>query len=167
MKLATQTLFLAAVWAGLSTPAQAAPPKTGGEVQGTVTQVIDGDTLQFTPKGQPALLVRLRDIDAPELCQAGGEQARRALAELALNKPATLRSAGRDGVHVLGTVIVDEVNLGVRQVEEGQAWSLRGRNGHGPLLKQERMAKSLSRGLHGSPGAVPPWDFRKAHGPCA
>ncbi|MDP3221498.1 MAG: excalibur calcium-binding domain-containing protein, partial [Rubrivivax sp.] len=30
----------------------------------------------------------------------------------------------------------------------------------------EKMARALSRGLHGSPGAVQPRDFRRTHGPC-
>lgn len=153
---------------GFGCPVFANKPRTNVPVlEGVVSQVINGDTLLFKPADQTALRVRLRDIDAPEACQAGGEESRRALADLALNKRATLRSSGRNAAgDTLAVVIVDEVNLSVRQVEEGHAWSVRGRNDRGPLVKQERMAHALKRGLHAAGTAVPPADFRRAHGPC-
>jgi endonuclease YncB( thermonuclease family) len=66
----------------------------------------------------------------------------------------------------VGAVRVADQDLSVRQVEEGHAWSLRVRNDDGPLVKQERMARALGRGLHATAGAMKPWDFRRAHGPC-
>jgi endonuclease YncB( thermonuclease family) len=137
-------------------------------VAGVVTQVTDGDTLRFAPTGQAPITVRLRDVDAPEICQPWGTEARRALADLALNKPGTLYPGGRDAQgRTLALLTVDGVNISQRLVEEGHAWSLMGRNGHGPLLKQERMAQALSRGLHATPGAERPWAFVRSHGPCA
>ena len=66
----------------------------------------------------------------------------------------------------MGTVVVDEVNLGRYLVEEGHAWSTRTRYDRGPLVAQERMAKALGRGLHAAGGAVMPKVFRASHGPC-
>ena len=81
------------VWAFVSLPAAAAKPSKSEPLQGVVTQVIDGDTLRFNVAGQPAIAVRLAQIDAPELCQAGGAEARRALSDLTLNKPASSQAA--------------------------------------------------------------------------
>ena len=149
----------------LAAPARAAQPAA---MQGVVTQVIDGDSVAFTPAGQAPIVVRLRDIDAPEICQAWGLEAKRALIDLALNKTAMLRLAGRDPRgQQIGVLVVDDVNIGQRMVEEGHAWSLRGRNDTGPLVKQERMAKALGRGLHAGGAAVKPSDFRRTNGPCA
>ena len=157
-------VFLACGWVFAVAVAGAAPR---ADIQGVVTHVSDGDSLSVTPAGQPPIVVRLSDIDAPEICQQGGAEARQALVELALNKPATLRTVGRDSYgRVLGVVTVDGVNLGVRMVEEGHAWSNRTRNDRGPLVKQERMAKALGRGLHATTGAIMPRDFRAQHGPC-
>lgn len=147
--------------------ARVAPAAPAAPVDGSVGRVVDGDTLWFTPPGKAPLVVRLLDIDAPEICQPWGQQAQRALAELALNKPATLRSVARDPHgRTLGSVTVDGVDLGPLMVAEGHAWSRRMRYDRGPLVKQERMARALGRGLHALPGNVAPWDFRKAHGPC-
>ena len=146
------------------TLAAAAPARV---TDGTVSKVIDGDTVWFAAPGKPPLVVRLRDIDAPEVCQPWGEQARRALAEMALNRPATLRSVARDAHgRTLGWVRVADVDVGTLMVAEGHAWSARTRHDRGPLVKQERMARALGRGLHADSAAVMPRDFRQAHGAC-
>ena len=145
-------------------PARAAEPRG---VQGLVSRVTDGDSLWFTPRGRPPIAVRLRDIDAPESCQPWGAQARSALTELALNKVATLLISGRDSYgRTIGVLMIDELNVGRTLVENGHAWSTRSRWDQGPLVKQEKMARALSRGLHGAPGAVQPRDFRRIHGAC-
>lgn len=160
--------LLLLIGAASPVPAVLAAEATAPRVQGVVSQVHDGDRLSIQPADGPAIEVRLRDMDAPELCQAGGDEARRALADLALNKPAVLQPSGRDGQgRVMGMVTVDDVNLNRRMVEEGHAWSIRTRWDQGPLVKQERMAKALGRGLHAAGGAEPPWQFRKRNGPCA
>ena len=161
------TLLLAGLWLA---PAWGQPPRpepAAVTVQGVVTKVTDGDSLWVTPPGQPGIEVRLRDIDAPEICQVWGEEARRALEEWVLGRTVELRITGRDTYgRTLGHVQADGVDMGRRMVEEGHAWSLRTRWDRGPLVKEERMAAALRRGLHGLPGAVMPRDFRQGHGPC-
>jgi endonuclease YncB( thermonuclease family) len=157
-------VVLCAVGLPALAPARAPEP---APILGVVTKVIDGDTIALTPQGQPMLVVRLRDIDAPELCQPWGEESKRALVELALNKMATVQTRGRDARgRTVGVVWVEDVNVGVRLVEDGNAWSTRTRWDQGPLVKQERMAKALHRGLHAAGDAVSPSEFRRAHGPC-
>lgn len=144
---------------------QAAPPAS---VQGMVTQVIDGDSLWLAPPGKPPIEVRLRDIDAPESCQPWGPEARKALADLVLNKVATLQTSGRDTYgRTLGTLLIEDLNVSRFMVENGHAWSVRSRWDQGPMVKQEKMARALSRGLHAMPGAVQPKEFRRSHGACA
>ena len=154
-------LALAAV---LCTAGASAEPVTG-----IVVRVIDGDSLVMRPPGGGRPIeVRLQDIDAPEICQQGGAQAKQALEEQALAQTAVLLSSARDSYgRTVGRVMVGDIDIGKRQVEAGQAWSAQSRNGHGPLMKQERMAKALSRGLWAGGGAVNPKEFRRVHGPCA
>jgi len=145
------------------TPPKPAPPP---EQEGLVTQVIDAATVRFTPTGGAPLTVRVRDIDPPEACQPWGAEAKAALSALVLNKPATLRAARPDARgRTLGVLVVEGVSIGPRMVEEGNAWSVRWRNDAGPLVKQERMAKALARGLHNTPGAVQPREWRRTR-PC-
>ena len=148
----------------LSVQAAAAPRS----VQGMVSKVTDGDSLWLTPASASAIQVRLRDIDAPESCQPWGAEARKALSDLALNKVATLQISGRDAYgRMVGVLLIEDLNVGRFLVENGHAWSVRTRWDQGPLVKQEKMARALTRGLHAMPGAVQPQEFRRSHGPCA
>ena len=162
--LAVATVFALAL--AFPSSAAAAPISRAAQ-EGVVTQVSGGDTLRFTSRTDAAIEVRLRDIDAPLPCQPGGAEARLALSELVLNKPAMLVATGRDAQgRTLGSVRVEDVDVGQRLVEDGQAWSQRGRNDRGPLVKQERMAKALGRGVHGSAGAVMPSVWLRTRGAC-
>ncbi len=160
---------LACAAAGALVPTVASPrkPPEPVTIEGEVTAVTRGDTLWITPAGGAAVEIRLRDIDAPEPCQAWGEESRQALAEQALHKTASARISGRDGGHrLLASVRVEGRDLGPWLVEEGDAWSIRTRWDRGPLVKQETVARAFGRGLHAAGGAVMPRDFRRTHGPC-
>lgn len=151
--------------------AQAAPPKaaaaSGRTVQGIVSQVTDGDTLWLKPAEGKPIEVRLKDIDAPEICQPWGEDSRKALAELTLNKVASLQVVAHDKYgRAVGTLMIEDTNVSRFMVENGHAWSTRSRYDQGPLVKQERMAAALRRGLHGQGGAVQPWEWRRSRGAC-
>lgn len=149
---------------GAPASAQKAPPKA---VQGIVSQVTDGDTLWLKPADGKPIEVRLRDIDAPEICQPWGAESRQALAELAQGKVASLQSSARDKFgRAIGVLTIDDLNVGRWLVENGHAWSVRSRWDQGPLVKQEKMARALTRGLHSQPGAVQPWEWRRTRGAC-
>lgn len=162
-------LLLAAAFSVPVAWAQRSPPKAE-LVDGSVVRVTDGDSLWFQPADAQRrhLVVRLHNIDAPEICQEGGPQARERLREWALDRPATLRVIGMDDYgRTVGVLLHGSVNLNVRMVEEGHAWSTRDKRGGGPHLKEEKMARALRRGLHASATEpVMPKEFRRAHGPC-
>jgi endonuclease YncB( thermonuclease family) len=144
--------------------AQAAAPR----LEGKVSRVTDGDSLWIEPAaaGAPVEL-RLEGIDAPEICQAWGPEARQALAELVLGQQVSVKTSGRD-THgrTLGTVFLGTQNVNKTLVQEGHAWSMRYKYDRGPYVADERMAKALSRGLNRDGGAILPRDFRQQHGPC-
>ena len=136
--------------------------------EGTVVRVTDGDSLWIEPSSLGASVeLRLQDIDAPEICQAWGPEAKRALQDLVLNKSVRVQVSGRD-VHgrTLGTLYLDTLNVNKTLVQEGHAWSHRYKYDRGPYVGEERMAKALSRGFNRDAGAVMPRDFRRDHGPC-
>jgi len=177
---------LAIVCAGLlclAWPAAAQKSKLPAGFEGRVVRVIDGATLVVRLADKTELTVRLRQIDPPELCQAGGAVSKQALIDVALGqmvqvqaplpKPLLKQSPqplpappGPNSQRLLATVMFGDVNLSRRQVEEGQAWSQRERYDRGPLVKEERMAKALRRGLHAAGGGEPPEEFRRRNGPC-
>jgi endonuclease YncB( thermonuclease family) len=153
----------------LSLGGSLAAAPAGTPLEGTVTRVIDGDSLWLAPSaGGAPVELRLQDIDAPEICQPWGTEAKQALQELVLKKAVSVRVSGRD-THgrTLGTLYLDTLNVNRSMVQEGHAWSNRYKFDRGPYVADERMAKALSRGLNRDGGAVMPKDFRRDHGPCA
>ena len=154
--------------------ALAAPKKPAAKpkpvvLTGTISRVVDGDTLWLKTEAADAdtVVVRLAGIDAPERCQVGGAEATAALNALALGRSVTVRVAARDDYgRTVGKVFDGEKDLGDRMVRDGQAWSARVRYDRGPYVAEERMALALKRGLHASGGAMQPSEFRRLHGPC-
>ncbi len=151
----------------LAAPALAQKPKAPAGFEGRVVRVIDGATLVVRQADKTEQTVRLRNIDPPEPCQPGGPASKQALIDLALGNVVQVQAPARGAAgSVVAGVMLGDADLSRRQVEEGQAWSVRTRYDRGPLVKEERMATALKRGLHGAGGAVPPWEFRRTNGPC-
>jgi micrococcal nuclease len=160
-----------AVVLGLALPgawAQAKKPERVSEIAGTVTRVIDGDTLWVkVADDQPIAVIRIEGVDAPESCQDGGKDATQALARWSLNKPVRVKVAARDEhSRWVGKVFEGQTDLGEQLVRDGHAWSQRYKWDRGPYVMQERMAQTLKRGVHAAGGAVNPREFRKTNGPC-
>jgi micrococcal nuclease len=164
-------VLMLGLWLGAAVAAQKkkpAPPPQPVLLTGTVSRVIDGDTLWLKTEGDSApVVVRIEGIDAPESCQAGGKESTEALNALALGRSVTVRVVTKDDFgRTVGKVFDGDKNLGDRMVRDGQAWSSRYRFDRGPYMAEERMAFALKRGLHAAGDAIQPRDFRKQHGPC-
>lgn len=136
--------------------------------QGIVTSVTDGDSLWVRPLigGTPREL-RLRDIDAPEICQPFGEQSRNALAARVLHRQVTVSSRWRDNYQrTLAQVSVGGEDVAAWMVSRGYAWSYRYRGRSGPLQAREEQARNARLGLWAIGRPIEPRMFRKQHGSC-
>lgn len=135
---------------------------------GKVSYVADGDTLWVqSDAGGPPHKLRIDGIDAPEICQAGGEASRVALAQRALHQrvQVTVRRHDIYG-RGLARIRLDGNDLGAQMVRTGQAWSYRWHRDAGPYAAEESMARKSGQGLFAVSQPEPPRDFRKRHGPC-
>jgi micrococcal nuclease len=139
-------------------------PASAAELAGRVVSVQSGDALTLLHDAKP-LRVRLAEIDAPELRQSFGAQAREALAQLCLEKSAIVRQVGRDADGtVVGRVECDGVNANEAQVERGMAWvELKKRESRSPspLYYLEDSAQRSRTGLWSERSPVQPWIYRK------
>lgn len=151
--------------------ALAAPPP--GVSSGTVTLVIDGDTLWIRPDARSGHStrprpVRLRDIDAPEICQPWGREAKAALESRVLHRHVRLRVLASDDYsrRVARLELVGGEDIGAWLVGQGHAWNSTYRQHPGAYAAQEHAARSARRGLFARGDAVEPRRFRKIHGPC-
>lgn len=135
---------------------------------GQVTHVSDGDTLWVKPPGSAApRKLRLQGLDAPELCQSGGEASREALESLLANKVVQVTVKYQDVYgRGLAQVKVGGQDVGALMVLAGQAWSSRWHRSLGPYATQESQAKAARRGVFANAGAELPRDFRQRVGSC-
>lgn len=136
---------------------------------GQVITVVDGDTLVLLKNGEQApVKLRIEGIDAPEICQSGGAQAREALTRLAWRQSVVVRLQGQDSYgRQVGRVSVQGLDVGAELVRSGQAWASQFRTGKGPYAHLQRQAQHQKIGLFSAKQkAMPPSMFRKFHGSC-
>ncbi len=123
--------------------------------------VTDGDTFTCLDTAGKQQKVRISEIDAPELGQPYGRNARDTLAELVFGKSLAvipIRSTA-DGL-VICKVSVDGKDIGREMVVAGAAWTEP--QSESPLIKDQQDAQKGKRGLWSEASPTPPWEFRKA-----
>ncbi len=138
----------------------AAPPKVVEEFSGTVVGVTDGDTITVLVNKQ-SIKIRLEGIDAPESGQSFGTQSKQALSEMVFGKRVTIRKTGEDRFgRTLGVVIVGDVDVNAKMIQDGWAWHFRRYNDEDRLAQLEVSARSAKRGLWAESNPLAPWDYR-------
>jgi endonuclease YncB( thermonuclease family) len=135
---------------------------------GVVTHVSDGDTLWVQPvHGGEAQKIRLLGIDAPEICQTWGPQARDALHALLQGQTVEVQGHHRDSYgRTLAQLTRQGHDVGAWMVMQGHAWSYRYKRQAGLYDAQQIQAQSHRQGLFADGRAVPPRTFRKRFGSC-
>lgn len=137
---------------------QAADPAYTAKVVG----VHDGDSLTVYDGTNPAIKIRLASIDAPELGQPYGKQAKADLAALVFGKQVSVSPHGKDRYgRTLADIRVSEVWVNLRMVETGSAWRYDNYSKDPILLAAQQRAAKAGLALWSMPGPVPPWLWRK------
>jgi len=140
-------------------------------VTGTVTRVIDGDTIEFKPwqRARPLLTIRLAHIDAPERGQRFGRESARYLSALIADRAVRIDYSKQDFFgRIIGTVYLlagDSDSL--RQVNRtliagGYAWVYRKYCRSEVMADLEAQARGSRKGLWRDTRPVPPWRYRRA-----
>lgn len=133
-----------------------------GATEGRCLRVTDGDTITIDAGGGKEK-VRLIGIDAPELQQEGGREARQYLAKRILNRRVTVEGETRDRYgRLLGTVYLGAENINLSLVREGHAWDYKAYSAGPVYTRAEQAARTARRGLWAQQNAVAPWNYRKA-----
>ena len=145
-------LVLVAFAAGLwLSPASGRTP-----IEGPVTAVHDGDTLRIGRH-----VIRLANIDAPELAQEGGSQARAALVQVCAGQWARAEVVTVDRYsRMVATVMCGDIDAGRALVAAGWAWVYRQYNRDPGLMAVERRARSERMGIWANGPQTPPWTWR-------
>lgn len=156
----------------LGCPPDGFPESAGNSItfNGVVVGIQDGDTLTVL-RNKARFSLDVAGVDAPELDQPYGKEARRKAAALVKNRVIIIRAYGTVlRGHVIGEVwLKDRRNLANELVRTGLAWVKRGAVPPAELTRLEADAKAARRGLWKDikPGLVkdeepiPPWEWRQ------
>lgn len=158
-------LALCLLW--LSAAPFAAHAQEGERIlHGTVVRVSDGDTMDVRLGDGSLVRVRLYGVDAPELSQAFGGEARRYAAATVLKRNVQVHRKDIDKYgRLVGQIFVDGRDLGLELLQAGMVWWYR-QYCDDPLYGEAQdSARQQHRGLWGVPGEAPcpPWEYRRAH----
>ena len=137
---------------------------------GTVSQVVDGDTLTLTDSKQRRTRIRLAGIDAPECSMPSGGEARQHLLQLALGHEvqAHIRGFDRYG-RTVAIVELDGSDLNLAMIAAGWAWHDPRYTGKstGAWATKYAAAQGAARahglGLWDTSSNTEPWKWRRNH----
>ena len=136
---------------------------SGPTLTGKVVAVHDGDTFTLQ-SGSSLYKVRLAEVDAPEMGQVFGQQARRFTEELALGRRVRVNISLIDKYdRRVGTVIIEDGRvLNEELVHAGLAWYYRVSPVRNPRLQRLEQGAFQNRlGLWVEKDPIPPWEFRR------
>jgi len=132
---------------------------------GTVTRVVDGDTIDVALQSGP-IRVRLHAIDTPERGQPWEPESTAALTGWVLGKHVDLEPFEQDRYErLIATVLLDDDDIDARLVREGHAWAYRAymTRDDADLCRLEDDARKNRRGLWALPAEerIAPWEWRR------
>lgn len=129
-----------------------------------VNRVYDGDTLGVTDGHGKYHKLRLASIDAPELRQPWGTEARAYLTLKISKRVITVIPYGRDKYdREIATVVFRDENINKHMLEKGLAWHYKAFSRNPEYNLVETMSKNERRGLWSSYKPTPPWVWREKH----
>lgn len=142
-------------------------PYTETPVTGTVTRIIDGDTLRINIEGVE-MPVRLWGIDAPEMTQRNGPEAKEWLEMMVPEgSRTTIHPVNRDRYGRIVAVVDNDTEVAVNFTMVVRGWAYHHRQYdprvNGCLAHAERAARDSRMGVwkDGVNGGERPWDRRR------
>jgi len=129
---------------------------------GTCVRVVDGDDLVVLQSGKEKR-IRLFGVDAPELGQPYGMEAKKELEGLVLGKKVNIYSTKKDRYgRTLGWVTREGVEINGELVLRGSAWwYVKYAREEDGLQTAQEIAQSTKSGLWGLEKPIAPWVWRR------
>lgn len=129
-----------------------------------LTRVQDGDSVILCCNNdQKTLIVRLKDIDAPEKKQPFAKESKNYLNSLLKNKSLKIIGKKKDKYgRLLADIIVDQESINAQMIKTGHAWLWR-YSDNLKLQWLQKQAQKNKKGLWALPESqrIEPWEWRK------
>ena len=131
-------------------------------ITGLCIQVHDGDTISVKENGR-TIRIRLACMDAPEMGQTFGAQAKAILADLCYKQIVTVQPLEKDryGRLVARVYLEDGRDVGAIMVAEGYAWYYGFYHKDSVLAGLQSQARAQRLGLWQQEKPMPPWRWRR------
>ncbi len=134
------------------------------EYEAVVLKVIDGDTI-YIKSDNGRKKVRLRHIDAPEIRQSYGKEAKIFLDKQIDGKKIIVNSDYKDRYgRDIGDIFVynndEAIYINAKLVKSGHAWVYKSYRKNTYLMNLENFARENMLGLWKDKSAIEPWVFR-------
>ena len=134
------------------------------EYEAVVLKVIDGDTI-YIKSDNGRKKVRLRHIDAPEIRQSYGKEAKIFLDKQIDGKKIIVNSDYKDRYgRDLGDIFVynndEAIYINAKLIKSGHAWVYKSYRKNTYLMNLENFARENMLGLWKDKSAIEPWEFR-------
>jgi endonuclease YncB( thermonuclease family) len=160
-------------------PVQAAAKGPNRTIEGVVTNVLDGNTIQVKDSAGIPLMIRLYGIYAPEVGKGNlrtgrisrpgqpyGEESAKALAGKVASQKVRIEIIGSNlKSRSSGIVSLNGRDINKEMLSEGHAWAYRqfliGEYAT-EYIKLEEQARSKKAGLWKQSNPQPPWDYRRS-----
>lgn len=137
------------------------PTKSPKEFDAKVMKVIDGDTIKVVDRDFQTLLIQLNGVDAPEVPQDFGTEARDALAKRLHEKVVHVVIASRDELDRIAAEVFDgDESMNVWVIAQGYGWYNHKYDTDEAKSVAETEARSATKGLWASETPVPPWVWK-------
>lgn len=127
----------------------------------SVISVIDGNTIEVELDDNQTYIILLVNIDAPEIDQEFGIEARDYLEKIALKKNITVEMAGKDrhGNRLATITLRNGTNIGDELLKAGFAWNRNESDTESVSLQEYAMNNQI--GLWSSDDPTPPWIYKR------
>ncbi len=137
-------------------------PIASADFMGRVVGVNDGDTIVVLTDSNQQYKVRLANIDAPEMGQPFGKEAKKVLSDFIFNKPIYVQEHGKDKYgRIIGTVLKGNDNVNRLMVRYGYAWAYRQYLNDNSILNLESYAQQKKIGLWKNAENISPDQWRR------
>lgn len=130
-------------------------------LQADVTSVEDGDSLVVkTVATGESVVIHIAGVDAPELSQRGGAEAKGFLGQLLTGKRVTVRL--KRTIEGVARIEIGGSDVSLRLIRSGMAWHCPRFAKEDDLAAAEAEARRAKRGLWSRAQPTPPWLYRGA-----